>query len=237
MSIRKVRIGTLVVQAPPEAEVQVEQLSHEFWFGAALASQAFSGGLNEKDSAQYKRVFLENFNSAVTENALKWHSMERRRGEVDYSVVDAILRWTREHGIPLRGHNIFWGVPNFVQPWLKELDDAQLLETLEARAADIGRRYRGQFAEYDLNNEMLHANYYEDRLGPTITLKMAQWVKREDPSTVLYLNDYDILTGRRLNDYLVHSAVSRPGGADWRDRRSGALARRYVRPGGAAARI
>lgn len=204
VAIRKVRMGTLVVQAAPATEVRVEQLSHEFWFGAALSSGAFSGGMSAEDAARYKKVFLENFNSAVTENALKWHSMERRRGQVDYTVVDAILQWTKEHGIPLRGHNIFWGVPNFVQPWLKELDDAELRKTLEARAADVGRRYRGRFAEYDLNNEMLHANYYEDRLGPKITLEMAQWVKREDPGAVLYLNDYDILTGRRLDDYVAH---------------------------------
>jgi endo-1,4-beta-xylanase len=69
---------------------------------------------------------------------------------------------------------------------------------------DIGRRYRGRFAEYDLNNEMLHANYYQDRLGPGITLDMASWVRQEDPGAVLFLNDYDILTGRRLDDYIVH---------------------------------
>ncbi len=37
-AIRKHRMGTLVVQAAPGVEVRVEQLRHEFWFGAALAS-------------------------------------------------------------------------------------------------------------------------------------------------------------------------------------------------------
>ncbi len=204
-SIREARTGTLVVEAAPGVEVRVEQLRHEFWFGAALASQFFGGRTRQtEDAARYKKVFLENFNAAVTENALKWHAMERRRGEVDYSIVEAILQWTKEHDIPLRGHNIFWGVPNMVQPWLKGLDDAELRATLKARAMDVGRRYRGRFAEYDLNNEMLHANYYEDRLGPGITRDMALWVRQEDPAAVLYLNDYDILTGRRLNDYVAH---------------------------------
>ena len=27
----------------------------------------------------------------------------------------------------------------------------------------MGTRYRGRFAEYDLNNEMIHGNYYEKR--------------------------------------------------------------------------
>ena len=196
-------MGTLVIETAPGAEVRVEQQRHEFWFGAALANQFFGGRADPDLAARYKQVFLENFNAAVTENALKWHSMEPRQGDVDYSVVDAMLTWTREHGIPLRGHNVFWGIPNRVQPWLKTMDNATLRMTLETRARDIARRYRGQFAEYDLNNEMLHANYYEDRLGPDITRDMAAWMREEDPQATLYLNDYDILTGRRLEDYVV----------------------------------
>jgi GH35 family endo-1,4-beta-xylanase len=196
-------MGTLVVEAAPGMEVRVEQVRHEFWFGAALASQMFGGGSGGENAVKYKQVFLDNFNAAVTENALKWHSMERRKGEVDYSVVEAILAWTAEHEIPLRGHNVYWGVPDMVQPWLKQLDDAALRETLKARALDVAHRYRGRFAEYDLNNEMLHGNYYEQRLGPGITLDMATWMRQEDPQAVLYLNDYDILTGRRLEDYVA----------------------------------
>jgi GH35 family endo-1,4-beta-xylanase len=203
-SIRKLRMGKLIVEAGPDTAVRVEQIRHEFSFGAALANQAFNGRLNAEDAAKYKQVFLENFNSAVTENALKWHDMEPQPGQVNYTVVDATLAWTAEHQLPLRGHNIFWGIPNRVQPWLKEMDDDTLRATLKARALDVGRRYRGRFAEYDLNNEMLHANYYEERLGPDITRQVAEWVHEADPDAVLYLNDYDILTGRRLDDYLAH---------------------------------
>ncbi len=203
-SIRKIRMGTLVVETFPGAEVRVEQLRHEFWFGAALASQMFRRGTDVGQASQYKRVFIENFNAAVTENALKWHSMEPEKGTVDYSVVDAILEWTEKHDIPLRGHNVFWGIPNRVQPWLKTMSDDELRATLKARALDISRRYRGRFAEYDLNNEMLHANYYEERLGQNITRDMASWMREGDPQSMLFLNDYDILTGRRLEDYVVH---------------------------------
>ena len=203
-SIRKHRMGTLVIETVPGAEVRVEQMRHEFWFGAALASQMFSGRAPAETVARYQEVFLRDFNAAVTENALKWHAMEPERGRVDYSIVDAMLTWAERNQIPLRGHNIFWGVPDRVQPWQKALDNAALRETLRARALDVGRRYRGRFAEYDLNNEMLHANYYEDRLGAGITREMAAWVREGDPNAVLYLNDYDILTGRRLDDYVVH---------------------------------
>ena len=200
--IREHRMGELVVRAKPAAKVHIEQLRHEFWFGAALSSGAFSGRLSAEDQRRYEETFLANFNAAVTENAVKWASMERRQGQVDYSIVDAMLEWTDKHDIPLRGHCVFWGIPNRVQEWLKQMNDDELLRTLENRARDIAGRYQGRFAEFDLNNEMLHANYYQDRLGPDITEKMATWFKEADPDARLFLNDYDILTGNRLDDYI-----------------------------------
>ncbi|MGO8675010.1 MAG: endo-1,4-beta-xylanase [Limisphaerales bacterium] len=198
------RKGLLVIEAPPGTEVLVEQQRHEFWFGAALASQAFGQGMRPEDRDRYLSAFLTNFNAAVTENALKWHAMERSRGNIDYRTVDAILAWTAEHQLPLRGHNIFWGVPDMVQGWLKDLPDDDLRAALKGRALDIASRYRGRFAEYDLNNEMMHGNYYEQRLGKDITLQMAQWMRQGDPKAVLFVNDYDVLTGARLEDYVRH---------------------------------
>jgi GH35 family endo-1,4-beta-xylanase len=203
-SIAKHRQGELIIKAKPGDLITVEQLSHEFWFGCAISNSIVGSSMSEKDISLYKEKFLENFNSAVTENAVKWGNMERVKGEINYSVVDGILKWTEENHIPLRGHNLFWGVPNFVQPWVKELDDNMLRQTLQNRAETITKRYKGRFAEYDLNNEMIHGNYYEDRLGPEITRQMAQWAHNGDPDAKLYLNDYDILTGNKLADYMVH---------------------------------
>ncbi len=50
----------------------------------------------------------------------------------------------------------------------------------------------------------MHDNYYEKRLGPEITREMAAWVKQADPRAVLYLNDYDILTGNQLQRFVDH---------------------------------
>ncbi len=203
-SIKKYRKGTIIIKAKAGASVSVEQTKHEFWFGCAISNSLAGGGsMSENDLKQYKEKFLENFNSAVTENAVKWLSMERKKGEVNYAVTDGILKWTEENHIPLRGHNLFWGIPKFVQPWVKELNDDELRKTLQNRAETVTARYKGRFAEYDLNNEMVHGNYYEDRLGPDITRQMAQWAHNGDPDAKLYLNDYDILTGIKLPEYMA----------------------------------
>ena len=203
-SIAEIRKGELTVKAAKGDLITIEQVRHQFWFGCAISNNAFSGSMPENDLRQYKEKFLANFNSAVTENAVKWGNMERLKGQVSYTLVDAILEWTTENDIPLRGHNVFWGISNYVQQWLKDMDDQELEQTLQNRAETLAARYKGRFAEYDLNNEMIHGNYYEDRLGPDITKRMAQWMHNSDPAANLYLNDYDITTGNKLPEYMAH---------------------------------
>jgi GH35 family endo-1,4-beta-xylanase len=201
--IARYRKGEIQIKAKPGDKVTVEQLRHEFWFGCAISNGFVNGSMSESDRRQYEEKFLQNFNSAVTENAVKWLSMERERGKVDYSVVDAMLAWTEKNDIPLRGHNLYWGISRFVQPWLKEMDNDELRRTLQNRAETVTKRYKGRFVEYDLNNEMVHGNYYEERLGPGITKEMAQWARNGDPTVKLFLNDYDILTGNKLPEYMA----------------------------------
>ncbi len=203
-AIRQHRTGTLIIQARPGAKVQIEQIRHEFWFGATVPTGMFTGRMSAEDQKKFNEVFTSHFNAGVIEASFKWHDMERERGVVNYATVDAMLRWADTAAIPLRGHCIFWGIPNRVQPWLKDLSDAELRRELMQRGRAIGARYRDRFAEYDLNNEMIHANYYEQRLGDGITREMAQWVKDGDPNARLFVNDYDITTGNKLDDYVRH---------------------------------
>jgi len=203
-AILKNRTGVLVIRTTPGAKVSVEQLRHEFWFGATLPNGVFSGRGNPEDAARFKEVFPSLFNAAVVENALKWHQIEPERGRIDFTTLDNALAWADQLGIPVRGHCIYWGIPNRVMNWQKAVDDSQLRLALMQHGRMIGARYRGRFAEYDLNNEMIHGNYYEQRLGAGITKEMAMWVKEGDPEAKLFLNDYDILTGNRLADYVKH---------------------------------
>jgi len=202
--IAKHRQGTLAVRGAPGAKATVEQLSHAFWFGATLPASVFTGSASERDRSKFREVFLSHFNAGVIESAFKWHEMEREPGKVDFSAVDQMLDWADANRIPLRGHCIFWGVPRYVQPWVQALPDEALKRALAQRARTVAARYLGRFAEYDLNNEMMHANLYAERLGPGITNDMARWVKAVDPQAKLYFNDYDITTGRRLDDYVKH---------------------------------
>ena len=79
-SIAKYRKGELLIQAKRGSQVTIEQMSHEFWFGCAIPN-SLARGMSQNDLTQFKEKFLENFNSAVTENALKWAIMEPRKDQ------------------------------------------------------------------------------------------------------------------------------------------------------------
>lgn len=214
-TIARIRMGDLEVQAAPGASVTVEQLRHEFWFGAEVPNSV-GGRMSAEDMKQYTEKFTQNFNAAVTGNALKWYSMEPEKDQMNYQIVDSILSWADANNLPLRGHNLFWGIfksPNtgsqYIQQWLTEISDDELRQRVEVRAETVANRYKGRFAEYDLNNEMIHGNYFEDRLGPEITKQMVEWTLRGDPDAKLWLNDYDVLIensplGIGLPEYMAH---------------------------------
>jgi endo-1,4-beta-xylanase len=71
--IAKYRKGEITVKAKPGSKVKMEQVAHEFWFGCAISDGMFNGYASKTDVEKcHKEKFLENFNSAVTENAVKW---------------------------------------------------------------------------------------------------------------------------------------------------------------------
>ncbi len=201
-AIRKYRMGTITVHTRPGAAVKVTQLSHEFWFGTAVSAGMFGDRADAKVREQYLNILKENFNSAVHENALKWYSTGRRRGQVDYADADRILQWCEANGIRMRGHCIFWAVDRYVQNWVKGLDDDALRAAVEQRAKEVPARYAGRILEYDVNNEMLHGHYYEHRLGPGIRVQMFKWAHEADPQARLFVNDYNILSGNDVDAYV-----------------------------------
>ncbi|MBM4036661.1 MAG: endo-1,4-beta-xylanase [Planctomycetes bacterium] len=194
-AIRQHRMGTLVIQTAPNAAVKVTQLRHEFWFGTAINRRMFQN-LDDPspDAKKYLEILKSHFNAAVHENEMKWYTTERNApGEPDYSMADCMLAWCEKNGLVMRGHAIFWGIEQYVQKWQKALDDAALRKAVERRAREVTAHYKGRIGEFDLNNEMMHGDWYAKRLGPGIVADMFRWAKEGNPDARLYINDYGIL--------------------------------------------
>jgi len=197
------RIGKIVIRTTPGAPVSVTQKSHEFSFGTAIARTMFMNP-DSPNSKKYLEILKNNFNSAVCENAMKWYGTQRRGGPPNYSDADRMVAWCGKNGLPIRGHCIFWASPRYVPAWVKSLDDKQLPRQMKIRCDGLLKRYRGKVCEYDVNNEMIHVRYYADRLGDGIRKKMFLWARAADPDVPLYVNDYNILSGRDGDKYIKH---------------------------------
>jgi GH35 family endo-1,4-beta-xylanase len=203
-------MGELVITAKPRAEVNVEQLQHEFWFGTAITNSmvksSYRRRMTEADLQKYKEVLSANFNSAVHENALKWHNCERSANSgFDYSVAEEIYRWCASEDIPMRGHCIFWATDRHVQGWVKQLDKDTLRRVVQRRAHDVTSRFKGRIDEFDLNNELIFGNFYRRKLGDGIIKEIAEWAKQGNEHAVLYLNEQGSLAsgGRNADKYVA----------------------------------
>ena len=207
VEIAKHRMGDLIVRGKPGTKVHVKQLRHEFPFGTCIAHEVFlplpenAPSTAVEDRKKYLEIARTWFNAATPENSLKWYHTEKKQGEVSYEDADRVLAWAKKNEIQVRGHTLFWAVDQYVQDWVKGLDDATLKAKIKARIDDIVPRYKGRIDEWDVNNEMLHGDYYGQRLGAQINADMFILAKAANPNAVLYVNDYAVLSGPNAGKY------------------------------------
>jgi endo-1,4-beta-xylanase len=200
--IAEVRMGNIIIETEPGAEVKVEQVRHEFLFGTAInnnLAEKSEDAMSDKDRKKYLEILESNFNYAVHENALKWYDTEEEYKKVNYYRADRIYELCKERNIPMRGHCIFWAKDEFNMDWLKELNNDELRAAVVSRATDVVEHFKGRIEEFDLNNEMINGDFFRRRLGYGIVNEMAWIVKAANPDAKLYVNDYGILVENGFN--------------------------------------
>ncbi|XP_062213321.1 endo-1,4-beta-xylanase 1-like [Phragmites australis] len=166
-------------------EVRVHQVSNSFPLGSCIMR-------TNMDNEDFVDFFTKNFNWAVFGNELKWYWTEPQRGQLYYNDADDLLRLCSDHGMSVRGHCIFWEVDNAVQQWVKTLSTDDLSAAVKSRLNGLLTRYKGKFKHYDVNNEMLHGSFYQDKLGKDIRATMFKTASELDPDALLFVNDYNV---------------------------------------------
>ncbi|GJM96159.1 hypothetical protein PR202_ga12972 [Eleusine coracana subsp. coracana] len=167
-------------------EVRVRQESNSFPLGACIMR-------TNMDNEDYVDFLTKHFNWAVFGNELKWYWTEPQRGQLNYADADDLLRLCADqHGMCVRGHCIFWEVEAMVQQWVRTLSTDDLKTAVQDRINGLLTRYKGKFKHYDVNNEMLHGSFYQDKLGRDIRAAMFKTAKDLDPDALLFVNDYNV---------------------------------------------
>lgn len=81
----------------------------------------------------------------------------------------------------------------FQLDWVKELNNDELRLAVKHRAVSLINHYKGRIEEFDLNNEMIHGDFFRRRLGYGIINEMAWMVKAQNPNAKIFVNDYGIV--------------------------------------------
>ncbi|KAK6940319.1 Glycoside hydrolase family 10 domain [Dillenia turbinata] len=168
--------------------VRIRQTQNSFPFGSCVMRTNI-------DNEDFVDFFVKNFNWAVFGNELKWYWTEPQQGKLNYRDADELLDLCKSHNMETRGHCIFWEVENAVQSWVRSLNKNDLTTAVQNRLTGLLTRYKGKFKHYDVNNEMLHGSFYQDRLGKDIRAYMFKTANQLDPSATLFVNDYHVEDG------------------------------------------
>ncbi|ESO88542.1 hypothetical protein LOTGIDRAFT_125701, partial [Lottia gigantea] len=165
----------------------------EFPFGCAIQSDL----IVDPAYIGYQDFFYDTFEWGVLANKLKWKQMEKTRGVIDHDTPLNAINALRARGIKIRGHAVFWGIEKNVPVWQIPLPDNEINGTNVDRLNDIIPTTKGLLEHWDVNNENVHGNYYEERTGD---VNITQWMFREihkrDPDVKLFLNDFGIVNER-----------------------------------------
>ncbi|XP_042489313.1 endo-1,4-beta-xylanase 5-like isoform X2 [Macadamia integrifolia] len=185
------------------AAIRVEQTSKDFLFGSAIANTIIG-------NLPYQNWFVKRFNAAVFENELKWYATEPQQGKINYTIADQMLEFIRANQIVVRGHNIFWEDPRYTPSWVRNLTSSEDLRlAVESRIQSLMNKYRREFIHWDVSNEMLHFDFYEQRLGRNASLHFFEIAQQSDPLATLFMNDFNVVETCSDGSSTVDDYISR----------------------------
>ena len=194
-------------QPLPDATLHLQMTRHAFTFGTAVRADRLA---QETAHSPYRHRLLENFNTAVLGNGLKWGRWEKVHHREE---TDAAIDWLLGQGLAVRGHTMVWGTDNWGVPTPKDLKeayqaaDAAGRERVRQRQFDhirtIGQHYRRTIREWDVLNEQVSEHGFTDLLNPEADFRqapvMAEWFRQADEATDgarLFINDFHVLVGQ-----------------------------------------
>ncbi|XP_050231097.1 endo-1,4-beta-xylanase 5 [Mercurialis annua] len=184
------------------ANITIQQISKDFPLGSSISSTILG-------NLPYQTWFVERFDAAVFENELKWYATEPEQGKLNYTIPDQMLEFLRANQILGRGHNIFWEDPKYIPKWVQNLTSNELKSAVNLRIQSLMSKYKEEFIHWDVSNEMLHFDFYEQRLGPDATLRFYETAHEADPLATLFMNEFNVVETCSDTNSTVDAYISR----------------------------
>jgi GH35 family endo-1,4-beta-xylanase len=190
LQVRKSRVRFQVTHpnktALEGATVVIKQTRADFPYGCAMNHHILT-------NSDYQKWFVSRFKYTTFTNEMKWYSTEKIQGQENYTIPDAMLKFAKENGISVRGHNILWDSINRQPHWDLSLSPDELREAAAKRMNSVVSRYKGQLIAWDVVNENLHFNFFEDKLGENASGVYYSAAYHLDPNTKMFMNEYNTI--------------------------------------------
>ncbi|KAK7105032.1 uncharacterized protein [Littorina saxatilis] len=206
-----VHVSTASVITKGDVKIRVLQKKKSFPFGTAVNAGRYNANLA---GGKYRDFIHKHYNWAVPEGSLKWPFVEPQRGQQNYQPALDMIHRLRSHGIKVRGHNLVWSLPHFVQNWVKALSGNELRTVVKQHIQQTMSKTHGLLEHWDVNNENLHGTWFQDRLhDPDYDLELFRIAHQADPNVKLFLNDFNVVaSGASTNDYLEQAQQVKKAG-------------------------
>lgn len=182
-------------QPVPNAEIEVQQLTHQFWFGTAVQAQAV---VHPEANPVYVSKIPQHFNSVVLENGLKWKPLAGDWGTSwNVETANSAVDWARSQDLRTRGHVLVWPSWRHLPSSVMKLKDDKpaLKKAVNDHIRELAGRFAGKLDHWDVLNEPYDNHDLMDILGDEVMVDWFKIAREADPNAKLYLNDYSILSG------------------------------------------
>lgn len=157
-----------------------------------------SGAINPDylDDPQFAQVLAEQFNSLSPENELKWSFVQPAQGAFDFTKLDRLVDFAKQHDMAVKGHGLISGCCN--PSWLTQITDPdQLRAAMTTHFKAIMTRYAGTMDRWDVATEVfstfggtgLDQNYFYKVLGPDYLAEAFTIAHAAAPGAKLFLNE------------------------------------------------
>lgn len=177
------------------AEVTVQQVKHDFLFGANIF---MLGGYPDSETNQkYEQAFVKIFNYASV--PFYWKDLEPRPGEYRFGkesepifrrpAPDAVIEFCKRYGIQMKGHTLVWDSPTASMPAWAPKDPDSLRVLLSKRIQTIGERYKDQIPNWDVANETFLRHMQVPMPKDYVYLGFKAAEKHFNPSNQLIYNE------------------------------------------------
>jgi endo-1,4-beta-xylanase len=209
---------------PPVAERDIpsvyQSLAEFFPIGAAI----YQGDL----TGEHAVLLTKHFNSIVSENDMKWSTLQPAEGNFAYANADAQVSFAKANNMRIRGHTLVWH--NQTPAWV--FNDASgnpmtptpenralLLQRMETHIREVVSHYRDDIYAWDVVNEVIdpaqpdgfRRSQWFNIIGPEFIERAFQIAHEVDPDALLYINDFDTtnVTKRQFLLNLISDLKSR----------------------------